>query len=73
LLAAGRAAYESSMRDERLRGVAERLQLREIRCPLCINGRTLGGQRCAKCDGTGRLWSKIGVFTLTDRRLKRLA
>jgi hypothetical protein len=61
------------MTDDRLRGVAERLELREVRCDLCIRGRTLGNQSCSKCDGTGRLWTKGGSPVLTDARLRKLA
>jgi hypothetical protein len=61
------------MKDDRLRGVARRLDLQEVRCPLCIRGQTLGNQRCCQCNGTGRLWKKPGVRALTDERLRQIA
>jgi hypothetical protein len=61
------------VKDDQLRVVAKRLDLQEKRCPLCIQGRTLGNQRCCQCDGTGRLWKKPGARALTDERLQQMA
>jgi len=61
------------MRDLRLKGVAERLSLRPIRCKECFRGRKPDGSNCAACGGTGRLWSGAGAEALSDARLRRLA
>jgi hypothetical protein len=61
------------MIDERVRGVAVRLGLREIRCPDCFKGRVYDGGCCERCGGTGRLWLGMGSQALPDCRLERLA
>lgn len=61
------------MKDVRLKGVAERLGLREVRCKDCFKGRRADASRCETCGGTGRLWSDAGRNKLPDSRLRRLA
>lgn len=65
--------HERAVKDVRLKGVAERLGLRAIRCRDCFKGRRPDASRCETCGGTGRLWSGAGAETLSDSGLRRLA
>jgi hypothetical protein len=62
-----------AVKDARLKGVADRLGLREIRCRDCFKGRRPDASRCDTCGGSGRLWSGVGSQKLPDSGLRRLA